>query len=63
MAVSRLFALIVVWVFIFAAQADSAGTGTSFRRGIGISHAMAWARIDSMTRDFAFPPFRNQQMH
>ncbi len=54
---SRLFALIVVWVFIFAAQADSVGTGTSFRRGIGISHAMAWARIDGVTRDFAFPPF------
>lgn len=58
---SRLFALIVIWVFIFAAQADSAGTGTSFRRGIGISHAMAWARIEAgPAHTFAFPPFSDQ---
>ena len=54
---SRLFALTVVWLCIIATHADSADIGTSFRRGIGISHAMAWARIDSLTRDFAFPPF------
>lgn len=58
---SRLFALTVVWVCIFATQADSAGTGTSFRRGIGISHAMAWARIEiGPAHTFAFPPFSDQ---
>ncbi len=58
---SRLFALTVVWVFIFAAQADSADNGTSFRRGIGISHAMAWARIEvGPAHSFAFPPFSDQ---
>jgi len=56
-AMSRLFALTAVGLCIIASRADSADIGTSFRRGIGISHAMAWARIDSVTRDFAFPPF------
>ena len=56
-AMSRLFALTAVGLCIIATRADSTDIGTSFRRGIGISHAMAWARIDSVTRDFAFPPF------
>ena len=56
-ALSRLFALTAVGLCIIATRADSADIGTSFRRGIGISHALAWARIDSVTRDFAFPPF------
>src|SRR5208282_4018741 len=56
-AMSRLFALTAVGLCIIASRADSADIGTSFRRGIGISHAMAWAPIDSLTRDFAFPPF------
>ena len=56
-AMSRLFALTAVGLCIIATRADSADIGTSFRRGIGISHALAWAQIDSVTRDFAFPPF------
>ena len=56
-AKSWVFALTTCWLCILAAGADSADTGTAFRRGIGISHAMAWAPIDRLTRDFAFPPF------
>ncbi len=56
-AMSRLFALTAVGLCIIATRADSTDIGTSFRRGIGISHAMAWARVDSLTRNFAFPPF------
>ncbi len=56
-ALSRLFALTAVGLCIIATRADSTDIGTSFRRGIGISHAMAWARVDSLTRNFAFPPF------
>ena len=41
---SRLFALTAVGLCIIASRADSADIGT-FRRGIGISHAMAWARV------------------
>jgi len=56
-AMSRLFALTAVGLCIIATRADSADIGTSFRRGIGISHAMAWAPIDRLTGDFVFPPF------
>src|SRR5208283_5201867 len=58
-ALSRLFALTAVGLCIIATRADSADIGTSFRRGIGISHAMAWAQFDRQTRNFAFPPFPN----
>lgn len=53
-----LFALTAAWLFVNAAHADSADTGAGFRRGIGISHAMAWARIEAGPAPaFAFPPF------
>ncbi len=53
-----LFALTAGWLCVIAAHADSADPAAGFRRGIGISHAMAWARIEAgPSPAFAFPPF------
>jgi endoglucanase len=44
--------------FVIPAHAAGADTETRFCRGIGLSHAMAWARIEpGPARVFAFPPF------
>jgi endoglucanase len=41
-----------------AASAQTGSTGTTFHRGIGISHVMAWATIaPGPSQDFADPPF------
>ena len=46
------------WLSVTAADADDADAAAGFRRGIGISHPMAWARIEpGLARKFAFPPF------
>lgn len=52
------FALAAAASWLIALPAAGAESGTSFRHGIGISHAMAWARIEpGPLRAFAFPPF------
>jgi len=44
-----------------AATANAADEPAPFRRGIGVSHAMAWARIEpGPAREFAFPPFADE---
>jgi endoglucanase len=44
--------------FVVPARAAGVDTETGFRRGIGLSHAMVWARIEpGPARVFAFPPF------
>ncbi len=49
---------IAAWFGVTAAAADEAATAAGFHRGIGISQAMAWARIEpGPARKFAFPPF------
>ena len=46
------------WLSVVAAHAGGSEDIAEFRRGIGISHAMAWARIESGPAGaFAFPPF------
>mgnify|MGYP001404501413 CR=1 FL=1 len=46
------------WLCGIAAPARAADAGTEFRRGIGISHVMAWAAIEpGRAWKFVFPPF------
>ncbi|HMK70309.1 MAG TPA: cellulase family glycosylhydrolase [Xanthobacteraceae bacterium] len=57
-------ALAALWLIVTAVDANVVLAGdnaASFRRGIAISHAMAWARIEpGPARAFAFPPFSDQ---
>lgn len=42
----------------FSAQSHGEAGGNTFRRGIGISHIMAWAPLEAApSREFVFPPF------
>ena len=53
-----LVALAATPLFASLGRADRAQTPAGFHRGIGISHAMAWARINpGPARAFSFPPF------
>jgi hypothetical protein len=46
------------WFCVTAAYARDVDVAGEFRRGIGVSHAMAWARIEpGPAGKFAFPPF------
>jgi len=46
------------WPFVAVSHADDADPAVGFRRGIGVSNAMAWARIEpGAAQKFAFPPF------
>ncbi|MGB9367922.1 MAG: cellulase family glycosylhydrolase [Xanthobacteraceae bacterium] len=55
--VSLLAGLVAACLVVCSAQAGSAGE-TKFRRGIGISHVMAWAPLEpTPSKNFAFPPF------
>lgn len=50
----------VAWLTTAATVAPSA-QAAEFRRGIGISHAMAWARVEAGAPPaFAFPPFADR---
>jgi endoglucanase len=50
-------ALLAVWLGVPAAQAQDIGQD-GFRRGIGVSHVMAWAPIEpAPSKSFVFPPF------
>jgi hypothetical protein len=52
-----LAALVAAWLPAHAAQAQDTGT-SGFRRGIGISHVMAWAPLEpAPSKRFVFPPF------
>ncbi len=57
-------ALVALWLVVTAIDVDVArasDSGALFRRGIAISHAMAWARIEpGPAHAFAFPPFSDQ---
>ena len=57
-------ALAALWLVVTAIDVDVArasDSGALFRRGIAISHAMAWARIEpGPAHAFAFPPFSDQ---
>src|SRR5579862_8213029 len=56
-----LAALIVGWLAAPAADAQDVAN-IAFRRGIGISHIMAWAPLEpAPSRSFAFPPFSYPQ--
>lgn len=51
-------AVAVAWLCLAAGCARAAEAGTAFRRGIGVSHVMAWAAIEpGPAREFVFPPF------
>lgn len=53
-----LLAFTAAWLCVGASPTAAADAGTEFRRGIGISHVMAWAAIEpGPGREFAFPPF------
>ena len=50
-----LAALLAIWL---SAEAYAEARGIAFRRGIGISHVMAWAPLEAApSREFVFPPF------
>jgi hypothetical protein len=52
-----LAALVAAWLHAAAAQAHDA-VKSAFRRGIGISHVMAWAPLEGApSKSFLFPPF------
>jgi endoglucanase len=49
------------WILGVVAGANSAVEPARFRRGISISHAMAWASIEpGPARAFAYPPFADE---
>jgi hypothetical protein len=51
-----LAALVAAWLPAHAAHAEDAAGG--FRRGIGVSHVMAWAPLEpAPSKRFVFPPF------
>jgi endoglucanase len=53
-----LAAFAAAWLSAIAAPAAAAGASKEFRRGIGISHVMAWAAIaPDQSGKFVFPPF------
>jgi endoglucanase len=53
-------AVALAWLCLATAHARAADAGTVFRRGIGVSHVMAWAAIEpGPSREFVFPPFSN----
>ncbi len=53
-----LFAIAGAWLLAAVAPAHAIDDAVGFRRGIGVSHAMAWAQIEpGPARTFAFPPF------
>jgi endoglucanase len=55
--VSLLLGLVAACLIVCAARAESAGEA-KFRRGIGISHVMAWAPLEpAPSKNFIFPPF------
>jgi endoglucanase len=57
-AIGCVFAAAAAWLCAVPAPAQTGGAGTTFRRGIGISHVMAWAAIaPGPSQDFAYPPF------
>jgi endoglucanase len=52
-----LAALVVAWIQPDTAQAQDA-VKIEFRRGMGVSHVMAWAPLeDAPSKSFVFPPF------
>jgi endoglucanase len=52
------FAVAVAWLGLTTAHARAADAEVTFRRGIGVSHVMAWAAIEpGPLRKFVFPPF------
>jgi hypothetical protein len=56
--VGRAAGLAAVAVGLLLSIVPARGEGVEFRRGIGISHAMAWAPIEpAPSRAFVFPPF------
>jgi endoglucanase len=53
-----LFAAAVGGLCAAPAPAQTAGVGTAFHRGIGISHVMAWAAVaPGPAQEFVYPPF------
>jgi endoglucanase len=57
----RIAALVAAWLCAEAAQAQDIGSG-AFRRGLGVSHIMAWAPLErAPSKSFAFPPFSYPQ--
>ena len=52
-----LAAAFATWFQVHAALAQDAAT-SSFRRGMGVSHVMAWAPLEpAPSKNFVFPPF------
>jgi endoglucanase len=52
-----LLVALVAWLHAHTAQAEDAGK-SEFRRGIGISHVMAWAPLEGGgSKSFVYPPF------
>lgn len=50
-------ALVTSWLLVHAAEAQDTATG-EFRRGMGISHIMAWAAVENApSKRFVYPPF------
>src|SRR5260370_21349481 len=57
----RVAALVAAGLCVHAAQAQDVAKG-GFRRGMGISHIMAWAPLEpAPSRSFVFPPFSNSE--
>lgn len=56
--VCGLLAWAAAWLCAVAAAAQPAAAAMAFRRGIGISHVMAWAAIaPGPSHEFVYPPF------
>jgi len=52
------FVFAAAWLCLAMAPAGAADAKTVFRRGIGVSHVMAWAAMEpGPSREFVFPPF------
>jgi endoglucanase len=52
-----LLVALVAWLHAHAAQAEDAAK-SEFRRGMGISHVMAWAPLEGAgSKSFVYPPF------
>jgi endoglucanase len=52
--------VIGAWLCIAPGHAENAASASGFRRGIAISHVLAWAPLKpAPSRDFVFPPFDN----
>lgn len=58
----RLLVLLAVWPCLQAGDARAQDVTSGFRRGIGISHIMAWAPVEpDRSKSFVFPPFSYSQ--